>query len=678
MFLRKITALFFYLLVGFAMHAQQGACSTLGQTPQTAFPVCTKETFIQTTVPICTNNTVITPGCEASGSVYEDKNPFWYRFTCYQSGTLGFLITPNDLGDDYDWQIFDITGVTDLNEVYTNRLLYVIANWSGSYGLTGAGVRGTNIIECGSDPAANVNTFSKMPSLKIGHTYLLLISHYSDNQSGYQLSFNGGTAVISNPTLPALQKVTSPCDGTILKLKLNQKMKCNSLATDGSDFTISPAAATIVTAAGSGCNSSFDMDSVTLFLSNPLPPGSYNLVIKTGKDANTLLDDCNRDIPVGNKLPFEILPVQPTPLDSINPLHCAPTQVELVFAKNIRCSSIAPDGSDFVITGPSPVTVINASGSCVEVGSGNTITLKLSSPIVKGGTYQVSVKQGSDLNTIIDECGQETPVSSSTSFTIKDTVSAAFNADILFGCKADTVLFSHDGAHGVNQWHWIFDAVGASDQQNNSVVFKYFGKKQIMLQVSNGFCSDSISQTVVLSNELKAAFETNGLLCPEDAAVFKNNSTGNNIVGYNWIFGNTNFSTQTTPDPQKYPVTGAEIIYTVRLIAQNSANCFDTATAKIKVLRSCYIAVPNAFTPNNDDKNDYLYPLNAFKADNLVFNVYNRLGQLVFHTNDWTKKWDGTINGHPQSAGNYVWTLSYINRDTGKKVSLKGTSVLIR
>jgi len=95
-------------------------------------------------------------------------------------------------------------------------------------------------------------------------------------------------------------------------------------------------------------------------------------------------------------------------------------------------------------------------------------------------------------------------------------------------------------------------------------------------------------------------------------------------------------------------------------------------------LRTCYIAVPNAFTPNGDGVNDYLYPLNAYKADALEFNVYNRLGQLVFHSTDWTKKWDGTINGQVQNSGNYVWTLRYINHDSGKKVFLKGNSTLIR
>jgi gliding motility-associated-like protein len=99
---------------------------------------------------------------------------------------------------------------------------------------------------------------------------------------------------------------------------------------------------------------------------------------------------------------------------------------------------------------------------------------------------------------------------------------------------------------------------------------------------------------------------------------------------------------------------------------------------KIDVLKTCFIAVPGAFTPNGDGVNDYLYPLNALKAVDLQFRVYNRWGQMVFETTNWLNKWDGTMGGHPQPAGVYVWTLAYTDPDTGKRIIQKGTSILIR
>ena len=96
------------------------------------------------------------------------------------------------------------------------------------------------------------------------------------------------------------------------------------------------------------------------------------------------------------------------------------------------------------------------------------------------------------------------------------------------------------------------------------------------------------------------------------------------------------------------------------------------------LINNCFIAVPSAFTPNSDGLNDFLYPLNAYKAVGLSFSVYNRFGQRLFYTNDWIKKWDGTFKGQGADPGTYVWVLTYTDRDTNKRVEQKGTTVLIR
>jgi hypothetical protein len=297
-----------FLLGGSRLWAQP--CTTLGQTPSTAFPVCGVTAFTQTNVPICRTRDLPVPGCFGAG--YGDKNPYWYRFTCYQTGTLGLLITPKNLSDDYDWMLYDITG-HNADEVFTNASLIVTGNWAGSLGLTGASASGVSYIECGSAPSENKNTFSTMPTIQQGHTYLLLISHFDDSQSGYSLSFGGGTAVITDPLQPAIKNGWPSCGGVTVTLVMNKKIKCSSLATDASDFSLSPAAATIVSAMGLGCSNSFDMDTVVLTMSNALPPGKYDITVRNGTDGNSLLDNCDRNIPPGNVLSFTVVPVQPTP-----------------------------------------------------------------------------------------------------------------------------------------------------------------------------------------------------------------------------------------------------------------------------------------------------------------------------------------------------------------------------
>jgi gliding motility-associated-like protein len=207
---------------------------------------------------------------------------------------------------------------------------------------------------------------------------------------------------------------------------------------------------------------------------------------------------------------------------------------------------------------------------------------------------------------------------------------------------------------------------------------KPFDDKKAQLIVSNGVCSDtSAVVTILLDNYLNADFEASEFVCPGDQALFKDKSIGH-IISWNWDFGNGNISNSQYPPPQSYftPFSTTNV-YPILTVTDN-LGCLDTAKRMIILPKNCYIAVPNAFTPNNDGLNDYLYPLNAYKANDLLFRVYNRFGQLLFETRDWTKKWDGTFKGQGADPGTYVWILQYTNRDTGKRVEQKGTTILIR
>ena len=195
----------------------------------------------------------------------------------------------------------------------------------------------------------------------------------------------------------------------------------------------------------------------------------------------------------------------------------------------------------------------------------------------------------------------------------------------------------------------------------------------------NAGCSDTAKVEVRILNsvELKAGISGTEYLCRTyDSASFKDISTGN-ITTWNWDFNNGQTATIKQPSVQYFSMSANDDTYVVRLAIADTSGCTDTAYHFVKVLDNCYIAVPTAFTPNGDGLNDYLYPLNAYKATNLSFKVFNRSGQLVFETKDWTVKWDGTIKGTKQASGVYVWMLDY-NDATGKKISLKGTTLLIR
>lgn len=547
--------------------AQSSVCSLKGQTPASAFPVCGVKTFTQGSVGICGNTPIPVPPCN-NAFIATNKNPYWYKFTCYQSGTLGFVITPNTLSDDYDWQIFDITGV-DPNTVFTNASLFVACNWSGVGGLTGTSDTASAANQCASPPTyaqGGVSPFSKPPNIIAGHIYLLLVSHYTDSQSGYSLSFSGGTASITDPNIPTYIKASGICGGKEVYIKLSKTVQCTSIAADGSDFTLSPAA-TVQSALGVGCNNGFDSDSIIVQLNSPLFPNNYSIQQLMGSDGNTLLDNCFNAVPLGTQSSFTI--------------------------------------------------------------------------------------------------------------TSQQLVKADFAYAIHYGCQSDTVQYTLQ-AQNATDWLWTFDNVTTSTNANPAIIYPSLGQKQIKLVASNSVCADSIFKTIVLDNyPPKAFFIAPDYICPNDAVNFTDSSVGL-ITKWYWDFGNGQTSGLQTPAVQNYPNNNRTTNYPVQLTVTDTAGCTNTYTKLLKAVPNCYIAVPSAFTPNGDGLNDYLYPLNAYKAINLHFSVYNRYGQIIFQTTDWTQKWDGTVNGLAQPSGTYIWTLNYTDSQTGEKFALKGTTVLIR
>lgn len=652
----------------------QPPCTTLGQTPLTAFPVCGTTVFRQSTVPLCRNGDMVVPGCPTTDG-YGDKNPFYYKFTCYVAGTLGFRITPLAADEDYDWQLFDITG-RPLASIYTDASAVVAGNWSGTFGPTGASASGSTTLQCASVPANNTPSFAFWPTLIAGHEYLLMISHFTDGQSGYDLSFGGGTAVITDPKIPAMESVKPDCDGRTLTLKLNKKVKCNSLTGNGSEFSILPAVSTVISAVPDSCAFGFDFDEVVITLASPLPNGNYQLVINPGSDGNTLVDNCDNLIPSGQLVDFYYAIPQPIFADSIGKPGCAPDSVKIYFPKKIICNTISANGSDFTVSGPSPVTVVSAGGNCIN-NKTDYVVVRFASPIQVGGTYNLTLKAGDDGTVIIDECGIETPVHT-LPFVTADTVNAGFTYSGKLGCRGDTLTFLHNGAHQVNSWNWVFNNGSPITTQSHTIIWPATSTNTVQLIVSNGVCRDTANETIILDNEVKADFSMDNVICPEDGLQVTNNSSGQ-IDAWLWRYDVIGTSNLENPPPFLFPTLNREAYYTVKLNVYNSVlNCTDSARKTLTVLDFCRIEVPTAFTPNNDGLNDYFRPHNALKALNYDFKVYNRWGQLVFQSRDWREKWDGRINGVLQNTGVFVWMLSYQHRDTKQPVFKKGTVTLIR
>ena len=643
-------------------------CTNIGQTPNTALPVCGTKVFTQDFVPDCRGYRLPSPKCK---DYLEDKNAYWYKFTCYQSGTLGFIVDPLIDNEDYNWQLYDITGL-DPAFVYADSTLVIASNWSIEAGPTGAANEGNPIsIYCnGSTP------YSKMPFVLKDHEYLLMVSHASPGQSGYQLYFKDGTAVIHDTTKLKIANAELNCLGTILRIKLTRKIRCSSIASDGSDFTINTTATSVIAATGINCSSGFDTDSVELQLRGPLPLGSYIVGVKNGSDGNGLLDFCNDELPSSEKFVFAALTPGAAMFAGLQAPGCAPQILKLTLPSPVTCSSVAIDGSDFSFTGPYPALIVGATANCK--GSSpvtKEILINLKTPLYNGGDFNIVLKTGTDGNTLMNECGLQTTVGSSISFTLKDTVDAHFTYAVRYGCVNDTVNLFYSPASDVT-WQWSLDDGRTTTVQNPEVLYQLFTEKQIHLTATNGICSANSTQFVNLDNYLKADFSVDEDHCPDEPVAFNSLAKGN-LTAHQWLFGDGTNSNVISP-VHSYSPPYATKVFAVTYTVTNNLGCQKSITRPVTIYSSCNVTMSNAFTPNNDGLNDIFYPLNALKAERIDFRIYNRWGQLLFKSENWKRGWDGTFNGAPQQIGVYVWILSYNDPDKKLTKQFRGTVTLIR
>ena len=118
-----------------------------------------------------------------------------------------------------------------------------------------------------------------------------------------------------------------------------------------------------------------------------------------------------------------------------------------------------------------------------------------------------------------------------------------------------------------------------------------------------------------------------------------------------------------------------EKIYTIKLTT--SAGCITTDTQAVKINKNIVIYLPNAFTPNNDSRNDDLKPFMIGIKELVYFKIFNRWGELVYETKKITEGWNGRYKGMPVQSHTLVWMLQGIGADN-KIYNAKGSTVLIR
>jgi gliding motility-associated-like protein len=198
--------------------------------------------------------------------------------------------------------------------------------------------------------------------------------------------------------------------------------------------------------------------------------------------------------------------------------------------------------------------------------------------------------------------------------------------------------------------------------------------------VAGSGCNPAFDEVTITRDLTSVAFgyTPSQILLPNNAIVQYTPTTpipaGSSVE---WTFEGAvpNFWFLETPPPVLYTAVGN---YTTTLRVTTPDGCQLTSTQVVRVQESTPLAMPSAFSPNNDGLNDrFVFGLQGFVS--YSFTVFNRWGEVVFASTNPTEFWDGSKQGTEDQApeGTYVYKFVGIT-SMAQTVEKNGSITLVR
>ena len=351
-------------------------------------------------------------------------------------------------------------------------------------------------------------------------------------------------------------------------------------------------------------------------------------------------------------------------------------------------------GGDFVVSlfvtdafGCKDTTVKTVKPGSIDATAGTALTICANASFTLQGTggTTYSWSPGSFLN----DSTQAAPVGSiqqTTRFTVvardgvcEDTASVLVTIQDpqqliaptnVSGCEGSALQLKGNNGNAVS-YEWSPSAL-VSDPTVADPIATASGNTAFTVKITEPVCNTSQEFPVLLTVLPKPdvqAQKSNDVDCNHATA----NLMATGAEQYSWMpASNLNNSSIANP----VATITATTLFTVT--GTTTAGC--TATDTVTVVRSAggnsHFAMPNAFTPNNDGKNDCFGVQKSGDISLQEFSIYNRWGHRVFSTKNPSECWNGNYQGKLLETGGYAYVIKG-KSDCGA-VDFKGIVMLIR
>ncbi|RMG73811.1 MAG: hypothetical protein D6722_03215, partial [Bacteroidetes bacterium] len=422
------------------------------------------------------------PSCLGGGEV----NDVWYIFTVSAGGTLCFSITPVNLGDDYDWAVYDLT-TANCSDIATDPTLEVSCNFSGLSGVTGPnGLGGSQ-----NEPCLNVNA---------GETYVVNVSNWSGTGTGYTLDFSASTATIFDATPPSMDTVFTTCGSSDLNMVFSENILCSSV--QPTDFTVTGPGGpyTVTGVIGAACQAGGTFENSFQIQTNPAITlqGTYTISL-----VDTVLDNCGNVGTLGS-------------LDAF----VSTTGITASASPNVLCAGESTTLTTSVSSVPGYTYVwtpgnLTGASPTVTPASSTTYTVTATDPAGCASTATVNV-------------------------TVNPSPTSSFNMP-LQACAGQSVNIVYTGTGSILATY-IWD-LGNPDLLLGSGVGPYQatwntpGIRTVTLTVIDNGCVSTVnSQPIQVVAVPTAPFIGPGTVCAGDTAQFTYNGNAPSTATFNWAF----------------------------------------------------------------------------------------------------------------------------------------------
>lgn len=637
--------------------------------------------------------------------ITDEANGVWYVFTAQSSGYLRFNITPNDLIDDYDWIVFNMTNA-ECSELATDKIYDYLVS-SNNYGVGDGeyeGATGANSDSLGFD-AGNCNgpgmdngpRWNNDIDVKQGQTYMLYLSNWSESDNGYSIDFSESTAQIYDNKAPKIQKLLQSseliCGQNQLTVRFNENVKCETVVKESFSITGNGKSYEVAEISSAKCDLGAEhAREFTIKLANSLEGGTYKL------NLNSACDVCENEGKNGF-LEFKVNDLQ---LNSES--H---TDIETCYDDKTGSITISADNLGKTIF--------------YSIDDGKTYTENSGVfENLSAGDYQVKIKN--EYGCVVN--GSKIILSQPPAMILVDK-----NASDITSCYGDatgSATIQLEG--GTGDLLYSLDN-GSSFQQNNTIQQNMTGGTYTILAKDAQNCTQTLGNIVIEQpddiqiTDLKITDLTCHNTTDGSIKVTAKGGTGNLLYTLNTISNeNGNFSNlksgnyslkivdknncSVTNDtlvieiPEKISIEDVELnqiicgnednsgtikitatggsgnyLFTLNDSISNAKGIFTDLYSGIYFIdleddKHCAIApfqveienipcltVPSAFSPNGDGINDNWIIKNIDYYENCEVQVIDRWSRIIFQSKGGYKPWDGKKQGGELPADTYYYFI---------------------